>query len=632
MESATQAEKKIFLGSNLKEIAINEIRDFLFLAPFRKEFFLMASYSILLLGAILIADYQNFFDTPGTRIFWSMVQLGLYFLVSDFLKRKRILGLRWQFLIDCIFYSTLMLQVIILTGGYASPIAFTLLFLTCVSAPLYASLTDTIIFVGLIALIYGFLEVIQYQTFTTLFYFRLLEGLSLVVAAVTVKISLLAFERKAAELRVTNDKLALLNEQIGQYNQKLESAVNDKTKELREALVNMQSGEEELKKQKTAILNILEDMDVERSRTMMEKEKLSRILQSIGDAVFVVDQNREIIIFNHIAEEVSGFLAGEVIGKRYDQLMKFLYEKDHQANRTIEDVFSLGMIQEFASNTIMISKDGKEIPIADSAAPIKDAGGTVVGCIVVFRDVTREREIDRQKTEFVSVASHQLRTPLTSIKWFLEMLIDGDIGKLTDEQKETLKQVFDSNERMIDLVNRLLNVSRIESGRVKVEPKLTDLCELIESAVTEIKPLARKQEQKVDVKLPDLPKIKIDQKLIREVIINYLSNAVKYTPVGGKIVISAESNDRDLTVSIKDNGIGIPVNQQTKMFHKFFRAENAIARETEGTGMGLYVCKSIIELSGGRTWFESKPGKGSIFYFTLPLSGSPKIKGEKSLI
>jgi PAS domain S-box-containing protein len=632
IENVGQNENKFFPGGSLKEVVANEFQDFFYLAPHRKEFFLMAGYSVLLLGAIMIADFQNFFDTPGSRIFWALLELGFYFVISDFLKRKQILAPRLQFLIDCIFYSSLMLQVIILTGGYASPVAFTLLFLTCVSAPLYASLWDTIIFVTIVALIYGFLEVIQYHSFTTIFYFHLLEGLSLVVAAVTVKISLDAFEKKAAEHRLANEKLALLNQQIGQYNEKLEVAVNEKTKELREALVNMQEGEKELKKQKTAILNILEDMEEERARTLLEKEKLSRILQSIGDAVFVVDQDKKIIIFNHVAEKISGYISGEVVGKKYDKVIKFVYEKDRKPNRTVDEVFVTKHIMEITGHTVLITKEGLDVPVADSAAPILNPNGEIAGCIVVFRDVTRDREIDRQKTEFVSVASHQLRTPLTSIKWFLEMLIDGDMGKLTGEQIETLKQIFESNERMIDLVNKLLNVSRIESGRVRVEPKLTDMNELIKSIQAEMAPLSAVKKLNLEIKLPKLPEIKIDPKLIREVIMNFLSNAIKYTPDSGSVTLAAEKGETDIVFSVKDSGIGIPVEQQNRVFHKFFRADNAVAAETEGTGMGLYVAKSIIELSGGRVWFESRRNKGSIFFFTLPLAGSQKVEGEKGLI
>jgi PAS domain S-box-containing protein len=476
------------------------------------------------------------------------------------------------------------------------------------------------------------LEIYQYHTVTVTFYFHLLEGTAMIVAAVIVKFSLSAYAEKTEEVKRVNEKLANLNQDIDQYNQKLELAVKEKTKELQGALASMESSEEELKQQKTAILNILDDMDGERAKTLIEKEKLSRILQSIGDAVFVVDRDRKIIIFNRVAELVSGFLAGDVVGKKFDKMLHFVDQQEHKPNQTVEAVFSLGKIQGFSAGTILINKEGREIPVSDSAAPILDANGQVAGCIVVFRDVTREREIDRQKTEFVSVASHQLRTPLTSIKWFLEMMIDGDLGKLTAEQLETLKQVFASNERMIDLVNRLLNVSRIESGRVKVEPKPTDLNEIIKGAVIEVTPLANQLQQKLEVKKSDLPVINIDQKLIREVVVNYLSNAIKYTPPGGKIFVSAKEEGAELIVAIKDNGIGIPVEQQTKIFQKFFRAENAVARETEGTGMGLYVCKSIVELSGGRTWFESIPDKGTTFYFSLPVIGSPKIEGEKSLI
>jgi signal transduction histidine kinase len=185
---------------------------------------------------------------------------------------------------------------------------------------------------------------------------------------------------------------------------------------------------------------------------------------------------------------------------------------------------------------------------------------------------------------------------------------------------------------MIGLVNTLLNVSRIESGRVKVDPKPTDMNHLIETIVQEQAPIAKQRGVNLKVSKPELPTINIDQKLVQEVFANLLSNAIKYTPAKGKATLSAKIKGAFIEFAVADTGMGIPEKDKEKIFHKFFRAENAVVRETEGNGMGLYVCKSIVELSGGKIWYESVENKGTTFYFTLPLKGSIMKEGEKSLV
>lgn len=414
--------------------------------------------------------------------------------------------------------------------------------------------------------------------------------------------------------------------------QQMEKRVKDKTAELEANQEAIKAKQRDLENQKRAALNILEDVAEEKSKNLAEKENLNRILQSIGDGVMAVDSERRIIIFNRVAEIISGFMAGEVFGKDYREVFRLVYERDGTTNDIIERVFKSGRIEELTDHTLLFQKSGNKLPVADSVAPIIDHAGRTSGCIMVFRDVTREREIDRQKSEFVSVASHQLRTPLTSIKWFLEMMLDGDVGKVSKEQAELLNQVSQSTERMIDLVNKLLNISRIESGRVRVDPKPTDLNQLWDNVIFELTPLVKERSLEFKAKKPSLPPINTDAKLLREVMTNLLSNAIKYTPLKGKVALAAKAGAEEIEFSISDSGIGIPAKEQGKIFHKFFRAENAVVRETEGTGMGLYVCKSVVELLGGRIWFKSVENKGTTFYFTLPLKGSIMKEGDRSLI
>lgn len=631
-ERFKRIRKRLFPGETFREIIYNEFQDFFVSGLFRKEFFVMMFYSVILMAVVFSAViFFGQFDGNIVKVISPFFALSVYFIASDLFKRKKILQPHLHYFLDSIFFVGLMGLIIFNTGGLDSPIRYSLLFLTAVSAPLYGTMTEAVIFMLMVA---GFQVFLGYYDhgFAFQLAYDALDGASWLTAAVIIRLTLNQFEKKNAALALAQQDQERLNKEIAYNNMRLETMVKERTKELNEALTVTRASAANLGRQKLAIMNILDDINEEKAATILEKEKMARILQSIGDAVFVIDKEKKIILFNHVAERVSGYLAGEVIGKRYDQIIKFVFERDGTPNRTVDEVYRVKRILELTGHTMLITKDGTRVPVADSAAPIINPSGEMAGCIVVFRDVTRDREIDRQKTEFVSVASHQLRTPLTSIKWFLEMMIDGDLGKLSEEQIETLKQIFESNERMIDLVNKLLNVSRIESGRVRVEPKPTNLNDLADSIKIELTPLVAGKKLKFEVRLPTLPVINIDPKLIREVMMNFLSNAIKYTPENGSVILNAEVGQFDITFCIKDTGMGIPLDQQVKVFHKFFRADNAVAKETEGTGMGLYVAKSIIELSGGRVWFESKQDKGTTFYFTLPLAGSKAVEGERGLI
>ncbi|MBT3538879.1 PAS domain S-box protein [Candidatus Parcubacteria bacterium] len=378
----------------------------------------------------------------------------------------------------------------------------------------------------------------------------------------------------------------------------------------------------DIRERKKSEMELVERMN----EVVTEKDKVSTIVQGIGDGVFVVDIDLKITLFNPIASHISGFSDTEVIGKKYSDVLKFVSESDIEKinDRFVKDAIRTGEIQEMSNHTLLIDKNGEKIPVADSAAPLKDEKGNIIGCVVVFRDATKEREIDRVKSEFVSVASHQLRTPLSGIKWFTELLLKQKVGKLNDEQKDYVNQVHVSNERLIRLVSDLLDVSHIDTGKkFFIEKKRTDISEIISQVLEGNIALINKRKIGIDIckELSGKVNLFVDPDKIRQVFYNLITNAIKYSKVGGKIELCIETNKGKVVFSVKDKGLGIPRKDQDRIFEKFFRADNVMTTQTDGTGLGLYITKAIVEAHGGKVWFESRAGKGTTFFFSLPKKG-----------
>ena len=425
----------------------------------------------------------------------------------------------------------------------------------------------------------------------------------------------------------------------------LSQVFNQMAENVQRSSVSLQEKVKEEETSRLAVTNILGDLEIAKNQLEAEKAKDEAILASIGDAVMACDKDGRVTLFNGVAEALTGFSTKEVIGRHYSQLLHFIKESDEKpGNDFIAEAIKTGRQTKMANHTLLITKDGQKIPVADSAAPVKDAHGEIMGCVVVFRDVTHERDVDKAKTEFVSLASHQLRTPLTSIGWYVEMLQSGDAGILNNKQKEFLSEVYTGNKRMVELVNALLNVSRMELGTFIVEPEPTDVVKLAQSVADEQKPQIEAKKLKLSEKYSkDLPLFNADPKLLRMVAQNLLSNAVKYTPDKGKVgfdIWLAKKGDEvgwkkvkeeSVAITVSDTGYGIPAAQQEKIFTKLFRADNVREKDTDGTGLGLYIVKAIVDHSGGAVWFESVENKGTTFYVTLPLSGMKKKEGAKTL-
>jgi signal transduction histidine kinase len=248
--------------------------------------------------------------------------------------------------------------------------------------------------------------------------------------------------------------------------------------------------------------------------------------------------------------------------------------------------------------------------------------GKPSGAIEIFRDITNEYEIDSLKSEFISLASHQLRTPLTAISTYTHMLLQGFRGELEDPQKEFLHTILASANRMNELIDTLLDVQRLESGKVKINLTDVNVSELLRATKQELWPLAKSKSQFLITKeSADDVYACTDSLMLTEVCTNLISNAIKYTPEQGEIVISLLERAGQVVIEVKDTGHGIPKELHSRVFTKFFRAPNILKEETIGTGLGLYMVKEIIQNLGGTIDFESRENKGSTFTVTLPKDG-----------
>lgn len=225
------------------------------------------------------------------------------------------------------------------------------------------------------------------------------------------------------------------------------------------------------------------------------------------------------------------------------------------------------------------------------------------------------------QSDFISLASHQLRTPLSGMRWLLELLQKERVGTLNKKQKEYLEKIYFSNERMIALVNDLLEVTRLEQGENKIFPQPTDVVQIVRGIIREKENRIKQKSLKISftTETEPFPLMKTDQNKIKQAIGNLFENAITYTPENGEVHIDMKIDGSMALFSISDSGVGIPNDQQNQIFSKFFRGSNVLKFETVGTGLGLFISKAFIENSGGKVWFKSKENQGTTFYFTLPI-------------
>ncbi|HET8575301.1 MAG TPA: ATP-binding protein [Candidatus Paceibacterota bacterium] len=398
-------------------------------------------------------------------------------------------------------------------------------------------------------------------------------------------------------------------------------------------MAGITSSIQDLKNVEKVLKGRTSELEAAKAHIESEKAQTETVLESIGEGVIAVDKKGLVTVANPAGANMLGLSKEDMIGMTFANVIPKEEDRKEQPtqkeDRLVYQTLATG--KKYSATSYYYRSDDAKFPAAVTSAPIV-LDGALAGAIVVFRDTTREMEIDKQKTEFVSLASHQLRTPLSAVRWYSEMVLGEKIGPLNDKQRKYVQEVYDSNLRMIELVNALLNVSRIELGTFAVEPSEVNLGEMFESVVDELMPAMRAKNLHFEKHYENAPKaFFVDPNLMRIVFQNLLSNSVKYTPEGGSVGISVEEVGAYLRVKVYDTGYGIPKADQPKMFTKLFRASNVTTKDTEGTGLGLYIIKSVVEKTGGRIWFESEENKGTTFFVELPMKGMSKIEGTKGL-
>lgn len=365
-------------------------------------------------------------------------------------------------------------------------------------------------------------------------------------------------------------------------------------------------------------IELQEKLNKELEHRMEEK---AAFMNSIGDGVIATDQNDNVSFINQNAEVLLGRASVEVMGKRWEDitpLKKETGEPIAHNERPIVMASSVG--QTINAQYLLVKSDSSQIPISVTATPVFFAGA-IVGTVTVLRDITKEKEIDRMKSEFMAYAAHQLRTPLNSIRWNLELMRSGKMGPVPENLKEKLDLIYDNDLKMITLVGDLLNISRIDQGRTKGEPKLTNIIDILTKIVTDLREDAKLKNVTLDLHTTQypIPRLLIDPSHFAEVMQNLIGNAIKYTPAGGTVSVLVERAYEYVQINVQDSGIGIPPAEQGKIFSKFFRASNAMATGIEGTGLGLSMVQSFVKSWNGDINFQSEVGKGTTFRVSLPL-------------
>ena len=367
------------------------------------------------------------------------------------------------------------------------------------------------------------------------------------------------------------------------------------------------------------------------------KAYIENLVENAADLIVTTDLDDRILTWNRGAEVLFGYSKDEVIGKHLSILLP--PERFYELAEMRAKVELSGALRDIEVRGKR--KDGVIIYLSLSISPIRDLEGSIVGFLRVAKDITekkryerRLKELDKMKSDFVSNVSHELRTPLTSIKGSVDNMLDGLTGPLNEKQFRYLNRIKSNTDRLSRLINDLLDLSRIEAGRVEVRPTSLPLTALADEVAEQLKPLAAEKLIRIEVPSPD-PTVTVwaDRDKITQVLLNLIGNAVKFTPQDGKVTVAIENNGNDyVQISVADTGPGIFPEEANKIFSKFYQIANIDKQKPQGSGLGLAISKALVEMHGGKIWVESEGGRGSTFYFTLPAQPTFKLEMPVRLI
>lgn len=376
-----------------------------------------------------------------------------------------------------------------------------------------------------------------------------------------------------------------------------------------------------------------------------EKAKSEIIVSSIDDGVILLDNNRVIQLFNHGAELITGWKQKDALGLECKSVIKLLDEKN-EPYPDEKDPFKR-IFQEATSihdnNAYLMTVSEKPVAISLSVSPLINQSNNIKGAIGVFRDVSDERQEEKQRAEFISTASHEMRTPVAAIEGYLALAMNENVARIDTKAREYLEKAHDSTEHLGKLFQDLLTSARAEDGRLQNHPIAIEMGELLQKLADDGRFTAKKKGLTLDYLIGTssgqplnnsgtgaqklvrpLYYAYADPERIREVIVNLFDNAIKYTD-SGKITLGLTGDDKVIQIRVQDTGSGIPPEDIPHLFEKFYRVDSSSTRTTGGTGLGLFICRKIVELYSGRIWVDSKLDLGSTFYINLP-----RISNEKA--
>jgi len=338
-----------------------------------------------------------------------------------------------------------------------------------------------------------------------------------------------------------------------------------------------------------------------------ERNKINAVIQSAGEGIVVVDEKNEVVLINPQTRQLLGLSANHRIPRAFiDFVISPLKNELLKQNREL-------LFKEIDLTTPV------KISLRVGMAWMRDAQGRRVGAVALFQDVSREKEVERLKNELISTVSHELRTPLTTMKEFVSIISDGIAGPVSGDQREYLSIIMSNMNRLGRMINDLLDISKLEAGRMDLKKRLVDPLLLIKDQLATFRPEAENKKINLSAELPEkLPQLYIDSDRLSQVLANLIANALKFTPEGGSVTIQAEELEEGIQIAVMDTGVGIAKENFSKLFDRFQQIDRKPGPGAKGTGLGLAISKSIIELHKGKIWVESEIGKGSKFTFILP--------------